>query len=224
MDYVLALTVIYLLAVAIIFYVVGDIVGNKIITRNKIMQRAKIEFEDELTFDEVMEKFPEEREKYKKANIREYITLAFLGVILVIAIYLTSNIIRWNPQVFGLIIVLSIFIAIVAFVFAYKNVNRTDYYVNDNDYIEMGLWSELYKLIKDDSCKAINVFKIDNVNTIACILDKKGIIKNICYYDLTNLTDAEGKLHINEKLLKYLEEARSMARKDIIIDDKVATK
>ena len=56
------------------------------------------------------------------------------------------------------------------------------------------------------------------------ILDNNGKTKNVCYYDLTKVPNDGEKLHINKQLMDYLREVRSMARKDIVIDDEVSDK
>ena len=224
MAYVLCLTTIYLLAVAIIFYASGKIIGKEIITRNKIMQRVKGQYEedDDITFAEAIEELPEkERDDYRKNRIIECALLVFFVIMLAIVIYLVSDIRMWNVQALGLIIVFSIVIAILAFMYAYKNVSSENYYYDSNDYSEIGMWSELYRMINDKDCRNIDVFKIDEANTIACILDKNGKTKNVCYYDLTKLPNDGEKLHVNEQLMNYLRKVRSMAREDIVIDDKV---
>ena len=224
MAYVLCLITIYLLAVAIIFYASGKIIGKEIITRNKIMQRVKGQYEedDDITFAEAIEELPEkERDDYRKNRIIECALLVFFVIMLAIVIYLVSDIRMWNVQALGLIIVFSIVIAILAFMYAYKNVSSENYYYDSNDYSEIGMWSELYRMINDKDCRNIDVFKIDEANTIACILDKNGKTKNVCYYDLTKLPNDGEKLHVNEQLMNYLRKVRSMAREDIVIDDKV---
>ncbi len=227
MAYVLCLTTIYLLAVAIIFYASGKIIGKEIITRNKIMQRVKGQYEedDDITFAEAIEELPEkERDDYRKNRIIECALLVFFVIMLAIVIYLVSDIRMWNVQALGLIIVFSIVIAILAFMYAYKNVSSENYYYDSNDYSEIGMWSELYRMINDKDCRNIDVFKIDEANTIACILDKNGKTKNVCYYDLTKLPNDGEKLHVNEQLMNYLRKVRSMAREDIVMDDKVPAK
>lgn len=227
MAYVLCLTTIYLLAVAIIFYASGKIIGKEIITRNKIMQRVKGQYEedDDITFAEAIEELPEkERDDYRKNRIIECALLVFFVIMLAIVIYLVSDIRMWNVQALGLIIVFSIVIAILAFMYAYKNVSSENYYYDSNDYSEIGMWSELYRMINDKDCRNIDVFKIDEANTIACILDKNGKTKNVCYYDLTKLPNDGEKLHVNEQLMNYLRKVRSMARKDIVMDDKIPAK
>ena len=227
MAYVLCLTTIYLLAVAIIFYASGKIIGKEIITRNKIMQRVKGQYEedDDITFAEAIEELPEkERDDYRKNRIIECALLVFFVIMLAIVIYLVSDIRMWNAQALGLIIVFSIVIAILAFMYAYKNVSSENYYYDSNDYSEIGMWSELYRMINDKDCRNIDVFKIDEANTIACILDKNGKTKNVCYYDLTKLPNDGEKLHVNEQLMNYLRKVRSMAREDIVMDDKVPAK
>ena len=225
MAYVLCLTTIYLLAVAIIFYASGKIIGKEIITRNKIMQRVKGQYEEDdedITFAEAIEELPEEeRDDYRKNFIIECALLVFFVIMLAVVIYLISDIRMWNAQALGLIIVFSIVIAILAFMYAYKNVSSENYYYDSNDYSEIGMWSELYRMINDKDCRNIDVFKIDEANTIACILDKNGKTKNVCYYDLTKLPNDGEKLHVNEQLMNYLRKVRSMAREDIVIDDKV---
>ena len=79
-------------------------------------------------------------------------------------------------------------------------------------------------MINDKDCRNIDVFKIDEANTIACILDKNGKTKNVCYYDLTKLPNDGEKLHVNEQLMNYLRKVRSMAREDIVMDDKIPAK
>lgn len=227
MAYVLCLTTIYLLAVAIIFYASGKIIGKEIITRNKIMQRVKGQYEedDDITFAEAIEELPEkERDDYRKNRIIECALLVFFVIMLAIVIYLVSDIRMWNVQALGLIIVFSIVIAILAFMYAYKNVSSENYYYDSNDYSEIGMWSELYRMINDKDCRNIDVFKIDEANTIACILDKNGKTKNVCYYDLTKLPNDGEKLHVNEQLMNYLRKVRSMAREDIVMDDKIPAK
>ena len=119
MAYVLCLTTIYLLAVAIIFYASGKIIGKEIITRNKIMQRVKGQYEEDdedITFAEAIEELPEEeRDDYRKNFIIECALLVFFVIMLAVVIYLISDIRMWNAQALGLIIVFSIVIAILAF-------------------------------------------------------------------------------------------------------------
>ena len=84
MAYVLCLRTIYLLALAIIFYASGKIIGKEIITRNKIMQRVKGQYEEDdedITFAEAIEELPEEeRDDYRKNFIIECALLVFFVI------------------------------------------------------------------------------------------------------------------------------------------------
>lgn len=225
MNHVLIDACFYLALVAFIFFSVGKIIGIKVDARNKILQKAKEQFNYEMTLKEALETRTEEaRKRYKKNCLNQDACLVILGIAFIILLAsVSTKISSWNSSEFSTLICILLFIdAAVLFLLAYKSASYfDDYYYEDNDEVkEKRMWYNIAgNWIKNDVCKKIDVVKVNDVYTLAYAENEEGTVINVSYLDASKLTDNVGQLHLNEELMTYLLHIKEVAKENIAIDE-----
>lgn len=210
MKNVLMAVLIYLALITVIFYIIGYIIGTKFDARRKITQRAKELFETEKTFKEALEVYPKMlRKRYHKVCLRQDALLIIVTLALMIVVVSIHNeMSNWDAFTSRMVIFVSVIDAVIMFLMAYKGAEYVDNYYEDEDEIleeEKMKWYDIAgKWINDDDCNAIDVVEITEDCTFAYARNKEGRIITVSYWNAGNLIDGEGRLNLDDELMKAI--------------------
>lgn len=210
MKNVLMAVLIYLALITVIFYIIGYIIGTKFDARRKITQRAKELFETEKTFKEALEVYPKMlRKRYHKVCLRQDALLIIVTLALMIVVVSIHNeMSNWDAFTSRMVIFVLVIDAVIMFLMAYKGAEYVDNYYEDEDEIleeEKMKWYDIAgKWINDDDCNAIDVVEITEDCTFAYARNKEGRIITVSYWNAGNLVDGEGRLNLDDELMKAI--------------------